>query len=82
MQNNPPGSPASSIRSGRFGRGMQLVPRMAGGLGNYRSPYVEDYESEVDEYERALQEQFWLGQAGYFWVDGNNMGLGPLGRRT
>lgn len=93
MQMSVPFSPlrsgAASIRSGRSGRGMENVPMMAaglggfggGGLGNYRPPYVEDYESEIDELERAMREQEWFGQGDFLFVGDDLGGLGGLGGR-
>lgn len=55
-----PRSRAASIRSGGSVRGMEMARfDVDGGLGghpsNYRSPYVEDYESQIDDYERRMQ---------------------------
>ncbi|CAG8984060.1 hypothetical protein HYALB_00003002 [Hymenoscyphus albidus] len=60
---------------------------MGMGMGNYRPPYVEDYESEMAEAEMAGQAMYGGGEGYFVYGDGHGhphpggMGMGGMGGR-
>jgi len=83
---SPLGSPAGSIFDPyRMDRPrMPYGPAAQAAMGNYRSPYVEDYESEIEAemMDRAMMEREFMGTGdGYYgYGAGNPMGghYGPI----